>query len=60
MIVSPADGRTYRKGADAKADWKAGRDFIHEPSGKRCSVRDLPKGEPVEFTQNGKTIAVLY
>ena len=46
----PAYGRDYKSGKAAKADWKAGKDFviadISNPwDGKPISIRDAKQGE---------------
>lgn len=28
VVVSPAYGRDYKSGKDAKADWESGKDFV--------------------------------
>jgi len=45
MLVVPAYGRDYKSAKSAKADWKAGKDFIINDffspyDGKPCSIRD--------------------
>ena len=45
MLVVPAYGRDYKSAKAAKADWKAGKDFIINDffshyDGKPCSIRD--------------------
>lgn len=45
ITVTPAYGRDYRSAKAAKADWKAGKDFIINDiaspyDGKPCSIRD--------------------
>lgn len=45
MLVVPAYGRDYKSAKEAKADWKAGKDFIINDffspyDGKPCSIRD--------------------
>tara|TARA_R110000796_G_scaffold61271_2_gene141900 strand:- start:5995 stop:6192 length:198 start_codon:yes stop_codon:yes gene_type:complete len=42
----PAYGRDYKTAKAAKADWKAGKDFIiadmfNQWDGKPCSIRDM-------------------
>lgn len=46
MVLIPAYGRDYKSAAKAKADFKAGRDFIvaditHPYSGKPANIYDL-------------------
>lgn len=45
ITVTPAYGRDYKSAKAAKADWKAGKDFIIDDlssryDGKPCSIRD--------------------
>lgn len=61
-VVSPAYGRDYKKQADAKADFLAGKDFKMESvefGGGYCSVRDFASGVPVEVRYARLTKAVI-
>ena len=49
IVCSPAYGRDYKSAAKALEDWKAGKDFTHEPSGRMISVRDCKPGDSVEL-----------
>jgi len=50
LTLIPAYGRDYKTAKSAKADWKAGKDFIianvfHRYDGKPTSIRDARPGE---------------
>jgi hypothetical protein len=50
LTLIPAYGRDYKTAKSAKADWKAGKDFIianvfHRYDGKPMSIRDVCAGE---------------
>ena len=54
VTVTPAYGRDYKTAKAAKADWKAGKDFILQAfgnpyDGKPCSVRDLGNNVVIRF-----------
>lgn len=49
FTASPAYGRDYKSAAQARADWDAGKDFTHEPSGRMMSLRDCKPGDSVEL-----------
>lgn len=42
--LTPAFGRDYKSGKDAEADFRAGKDFILQPEGQYCSIRDFAPG----------------
>ncbi len=57
LTVLPAYGRDYKSAKTAKADWKAGKDFIiadmfNPYDGKPCSIND---GFPVTIRFNNLT-----
>lgn len=47
VTVTPAYGRDYKSGKEAKEAWLAGKDFVYQAppfdpdSGRYCSVRDF-------------------
>ena len=47
QTLVPAYGRDYKSSKEVKADLLAGKDFLAEPSGQMCSIRDLPAGTEV-------------
>src|SRR5947207_36231 len=49
-VVSPAYGRDYVSGKQAREDFLAGKDFVlHSPYGETyCSIRDFAPGAQVE------------
>ena len=54
MVVTPAYGRDYKSGKEAKEDFLAGKDFIIADmfsrwDGKPCSIRDFDEGELIEI-----------
>ena len=57
--VTPAYGRDYKSGKAAKADWKAGKDFILQDftspyDGKPVNVNDMPGPVNIRFNQMRK------
>jgi hypothetical protein len=55
--LTPAYGRDYKSAKAAKADWKAGKDFIianimHPYDGKPMSIRDAQPGESFMLRYN--------
>jgi hypothetical protein len=59
--LTPAYGRDYKSAAAAKADFRAGKDFIYldmfSPyNGKPCNINDLPKGSEVRIRYKKKTM----
>lgn len=54
MLVVPAYGRDYKSAKEAKADWKAGKDFIINDffspyDGKPCSIRDTKEQVMIRY-----------
>ena len=45
--LTPAYGRDYKSAAAAVASLEAGKDWINQPAGKPCGLRDLTPGVPV-------------
>jgi hypothetical protein len=64
ITVSPAYGRDYKSGKDAKADFLKGKDFkLHSMTrheGTYCSVRDFAPGVSVQirYKQMRQVVAV--
>jgi hypothetical protein len=60
ITVTPAYGRDYKTAKAAKADWKAGKDFIinafgHPYDGKPISIRDKTGDKiNIRFCRNTK------
>jgi hypothetical protein len=48
-VLTPAYGRDYASSKAAKQAFMAGRDWLLQPSGKPCSVRDFAPGVGVEL-----------
>lgn len=60
ISISPAYGRTYKSGREAALDWANGKDFILEPQGCYCSVRDFDPKTSVEIHDHkGHSIATI-
>jgi len=57
-VISPAYGRSYTSGKAAIADFTAGKDFIHQPSGRYISIQDFAKGDQAEI-RYGKDLSKL-
>lgn len=54
MTVTPAYGRDYKSAKAAKADWKAGKDFIINDffspwDGTACSIRDTKEQVMIRY-----------
>lgn len=47
--VIPAYGRDYKSRAAVIADWEGGKDFLMQPQGCYCSVRDFRPGDTVNI-----------
>jgi hypothetical protein len=63
MLVVPAYGRDYKSAKAAKADWKAGKDFIINDffspyDGKPCSVRDTKDQVMIRYDRLRKVTQV--
>lgn len=52
QVVSPAYGRDYKSGKEARADWNAGKDFRCEPQGCYINKR--------EADEAGITVEIRY
>ena len=48
-VLTPAYGRLPKKAKDAKRDFIAGKDWVMQPDGRYCSIRDFPPGTLVEL-----------
>jgi len=49
VTLTPAYGRDYKSKAAALRDFEGGKDFMFQPHGKYCSIRDFPKGTEVKI-----------
>lgn len=58
-VVGPAYGRDYSTSREAQKAFLAGADFILQPQGCYCSVRDFGKSVAVEVRFNKLTKAVI-
>lgn len=50
--LTPAYGRDYKNRASVESDFRSGKDFIHQPSGSYCSIRDFEPGTLVQLRYN--------
>ena len=54
IVVTPAYGRDYRSKRTLMTDWKAGKDFIMQPSGMAIGINDdLSDISSIEFRYSG-------
>lgn len=44
QTLTPAYGRDYKNAKDVEADFRAGKDFLLQPSNRPCSIRDFAPG----------------
>lgn len=58
MTVTPAYGRDYKNQRAALDDWYGGKDFILQPQGCYCSIRDFPN-ESVTIRYSKMTKVVI-
>ena len=56
--LSPAYGRDYKSQAFALKDFRAGKDFILQPAGRYCSIRDFAPGARVCLRYKRMTMQV--
>lgn len=57
--LSPAYGRDYKSQAFALKDFVAGKDFILQPAGRYCSIRDFAPGALISLRYRRFTKQVL-
>lgn len=58
-VVSPAYGRDYKNEQEAKNAWLSGKDFVLQPHGVYCSIRDSNPGTPIEVRFNKLASVVI-
>lgn len=60
LILTPAYGRDYKSAKEAKEAFLAGKDFVVNPQGCYCSIRDLAPGQSVNIRyKNLRQVMVL-
>ena len=47
-VLTPAYGRDYNSLKALRLDWLAGKDFLAQPHGQYCSIRDFPSGTKLQ------------
>ncbi len=52
-ILTPAYGRDYKTSKEVKEAFQNGKDFVYQPSGQYCSIRDLPNGAEIIIRYRG-------
>ena len=60
QVVSPAFGRDYKSKAEAIADFVKGKDFILQPQGQYCSIRDFAPRVTVNIRYKKMTSVVPF
>ena len=58
--LTPAYGRDYKSAVAAKADFAQGKDFTLAATGQKISIRDVPKGTPVQLRYNRSTRVIVF
>jgi len=59
-VISGAYGRDYKSSKNAIADFKANKDFVLQPDGCYCSIRDFAPGVTVEIRYKHMASVVLH
>lgn len=58
MTVTPAYGRDYTSKAKALADWHAGKDFIHQPTGRYIGIHEATGTVHIRYSNLMKVCVV--